>query len=257
LPGYILPIFPALAIILGVEAECIWNGERTRLAHSHLAQAVVLVQATVFLTFALLLALGIGAGIYLHRKGGVLESGALTALLGLVLVAVLIAASWRILGKSRAAIVSPLAVMPCIILVAMTVLLPRIYESLSIKPLTLQIDDALQPEEDLILFHNDRQYTPVFYNEGRVEFYQGGPLMQGQPRPDKLDEETAAQLIEALKREQREGQPSAIVIALPGRRNDLQRDPRFHTEPVGQQDKVAALRVRLNATTIQPAESQP
>jgi hypothetical protein len=139
----------------------------------------------------------------------------------------------------------------------MTVLLPRIYESLSIKPLTLQIDDALQPEEDLILFHNDRQYTPVFYNEGRVEFYQGGPLMQGQPRPDKLDEETAAQLIEALKREQREGQPSAIVIALPGRRNDLQRDPRFHTEPVGQQDKVAALRVRLNATTIQPAESQP
>jgi 4-amino-4-deoxy-L-arabinose transferase-like glycosyltransferase len=63
LPGYILPIFPALAIILGFEVERVWNGERTRLT-----------QASMFLTFALLLALGVGAGIYLHRKGGVLDS---------------------------------------------------------------------------------------------------------------------------------------------------------------------------------------
>jgi 4-amino-4-deoxy-L-arabinose transferase-like glycosyltransferase len=245
LPGYILPIFPALAIILGFEAERIWNGERTRLT-----------QASVFLTFALLIAISIGAGIYLHRKSGVLDSAAVTALLGLLCTAVVIAAIWRTLGRARAAVASPLAVMPCIILVAVTVLLPRVYGSLSIKPLALQIDAALKPEEDLILFHADRQYTPVFYNEGRVEFYQGGPFIHGQPRPDELDDATATQLVEALKQEQREGESSAILIALPGRREDLQQDPRFQTEPVGQHGQVAALRVRLNPAAVQPAGSR-
>jgi 4-amino-4-deoxy-L-arabinose transferase-like glycosyltransferase len=241
LPGYILPIFPALAIVLGFEVERIWNGERTRVA-----------QASILLTFVLLLALSVGAGIYLHKKAGVLSSGAIPALLGLVCTAVLIAVNWKALGKARAAVVSPLVVMPCIIFVAVTVLLPRVYPSLSIKPLTQQIDAALKPEEDLILFHADRQYTPVFYNEGRVEFYPGGPVVEGQLRPDELDAETAAQLVHALKQEQSEGESSAILIALPGRRHDLQRDPRFQTEPVGQHGQLAALRVSLKSAALQP-----
>jgi hypothetical protein len=118
----------------------------------------------------------------------------------------------------------------------------------------LQIDAALKPEEDLILFHADRQYTPVFYNEGRVEFYQGGPFFHGQRRPDELDAQTATQLVEALKQEQREGESSAILLALPGRRSDLQQDPRFQTEPVGQHGQLAALRVRLNPAAVQSRE---
>jgi hypothetical protein len=186
----------------------------------------------------------------------VFDSAAVTALLGLLFTAVLIAASWRALGRARAAIISPLVVMPCLIIVAVTMLVPRIYGSLSIKPLTVQIDAALQPGEDLILFHADRQYTPVFYNEGRVEFYRGNPALQGRARRDELDDETATQLIKALQHEQREGETSAILIALPGRRDDLQNDPRFQIEPVGEYEKLAALRVRLNSATAGAGESR-
>jgi 4-amino-4-deoxy-L-arabinose transferase-like glycosyltransferase len=235
LPGYILPLFPALAVILGFEAERMWSGERTRLT-----------QTSIFLTFTLLLSLGVGSGIYLHQKGGVLNSSAVTALLGLLGAASLIAANWRTLGKARAAVASPLAVMPCIMLVAVTFLFPRVYQSLSLKPLSLQIAAALKPEEDIILFHTDRQYAPVFYNEGRVEFYKGSQILHGMARGDELDVETAAQLVQALKYEQTEGELSAILITSPGRRDDLQRDPRFQTERVGQHGKIAALRVRLN-----------
>ncbi|HEX8235045.1 MAG TPA: glycosyltransferase family 39 protein [Abditibacteriaceae bacterium] len=249
LPGYILPIFPALAVVLGFEAERIWNSERTWDGERTNGTRTGLEQALIFLTFALLLTLGVGAGIYLHRKGGVLDSGTVTALLGLLCTGGLIAATWTIVGKARAAVISPVAIMPCIILVAVTVLFPRVYQSLSLKPLSLQIAAALKPQEEIILFHTDRQYAPVFYNEGRVKFYKGSRILHGMARGDELDVEIAAQLIEALKYEQSEGKSSVILITSPGRRNDLQRDPRFQTEMVGQYGRIAALRVSLNSAT--------
>jgi hypothetical protein len=63
-------------------------------------------------------------------------------------------------------------------------------------------------------------------------------------------------LVKALQHEQSVGESSAILIALPGRLNDLQSDPRFRTEPVGQHGNLAALRVRLNPAAVGADESR-
>jgi 4-amino-4-deoxy-L-arabinose transferase-like glycosyltransferase len=249
LPGYILPIFPAMAIILGSEVERVWNGASTRMAHVRLAQA------SVVLTFVLLLALGAGAGIYLHRKAEVFDSAAVTALLGLLFTGVIIVANWRAVGRARAAIISPLLVMPCLIIVAVTVLLPRIYGSLSIKPLTVQIDAALSPRKTSSCSTPTGSIRRCFTTRAvssstRAALFTGPARARRTRCPNGHATGGGAETGATRRRIERDSH------RLPGRRNDLQQDPRFQTEPVGQHGQLAALRVRLNPATVQHEEGK-
>jgi hypothetical protein len=238
LPGYVLPIFPAMAIVLGAEVERVWNNQATRWG-----------QFAVVPSLLLLLLSGAAVGGYLQKKG-VLDS-AVAAFAGLILAVVVIAIAWRTMGKSRAAVLSPVIVTACLVAGITLFVFPRIHddEKVGVKPLALQIAQLLKPNEDIVLFHRDRIYAPVFYNAGRVEFYQGGRIVQGVAHGEQFDVETATQLIQALKHEQSEGESSAILIATRGRREVLQRDARFVTQAVAQQGKYAALRVSLRPGT--------
>ncbi|HWP45465.1 MAG TPA: glycosyltransferase family 39 protein, partial [Blastocatellia bacterium] len=59
LPGYILPVFPALAIIIGAELERVWNGEKTPV-----------IKIALWLTALLLLAIGVAFIIYVGWQDG-------------------------------------------------------------------------------------------------------------------------------------------------------------------------------------------
>lgn len=81
----------------------------------------------------------------------------------------------------------------------------------------------------------------------RVVFYDKGRLLQGIAKGDELDAETPADLLLALRREQREGESSLIVLTKSRQHSELQRDTRFHTQVIGQQDDMMALRIALRA----------
>jgi hypothetical protein len=109
-----------------------------------------------------------------------------------MLAAVIIAVKLAQCGPDARGVASPLAAMPCINIVAVTVLLPlRPYGSLSIHASCIAIDAALKPEEDLSLFPPTGSIRRVFYNEGRVEFLPGRPVFHGQRCPEDLDAQTA------------------------------------------------------------------
>jgi 4-amino-4-deoxy-L-arabinose transferase-like glycosyltransferase len=92
LAGYILPAFPALAIILGLEAERLWSGEKTRLLRA----------AGVLNTLAIAIAMGVGVS-YLRKKGFSMQ-GWEAVVFGVPLVLGLATMVAVLLGRARAAV---------------------------------------------------------------------------------------------------------------------------------------------------------
>lgn len=252
LAGYILPIFPALAIVLGLEVERVWSGARTK-PHGFAMGASALVPVLV----------GVGLVGYLERKG-LAPTGAaalspfLPALVGLGMGA----AYWRsrknaaagrveaadgverVDSAGRAAVYGPALAQLCLIVVAGSVFLPQLSKTKSLKPLSLQVASSLKPGEQIAFYKKQRSYAPVFYAEGRVAFYEKNRPLQRDTndlaRGDELDLTTPAALVSALERPPH---LSLIVITSAQAARELEIDPRFQTQRVANQGDVAALRV--------------
>lgn len=174
LPGYILPAFPAAAILAGREADRFLSGADDLVS-----------KAEGILTAILVAALGVACLAYAGVK--------------LAMVAALAAISLALflLGRRGAFLASSVSTALGVVVGIVLVLAPRLNAELSRRDLALMASSALRPGEK-IAFYRIREYAPVFYAEGRVVCG-----IQG----DVLNAQSPNQLLQALN------SSSLIVIA--------------------------------------------
>ena len=220
LPGYILPSFPALALIAGHEIERYMDGERNPVLNvcAWLTGVTMLVLAAAFL-------------IYLHRELG---SGAFAP--GLFRYApVLIAAGaifFLLRNKRSQFIASGAAFTISLILVSVAQLSPKLSGKVSLRDLSVKAAAALRAGEK-IAFYLDKEYAPVFYAEGRV--------VCGVGEGDVLNAYSPDEIVNAA-----EGEESLVVITYLEKAGDLQSHPRLRTESIAVQGREVALRVSVS-----------
>lgn len=218
LPGYLLPVFPALAIIIGVEVEQFLR-QRSRV---HIVAGG--------LTSLLLIAIGVAFIIYTGRQA-IDASGLRTVLIWMPLVAAIVSAAFFVIAKSRAFIMSATAVVISVIAGSVLLLFPVLNETKSLRTLSVQTAAALKPGERIGFFLM-KEFAPVFYSEGRVVCGVGNGTLLNALHTDKL--------VEVLKNE-----PSLIVFTTSNWVTNLESDPRLTTELIGTQRNARAIRVTL------------
>jgi 4-amino-4-deoxy-L-arabinose transferase-like glycosyltransferase len=219
LPGYILPVFPALAVILGAEVERFWRGEAGRT-----------LRAAAWLTGLSLAGMGIGFIVFL-RSESVSMSGWRALLDGLPLTVALVSVVALVANKSRAFVANAAGVVISVILAAVILLFPTWQDEVSLKSLSLEAAAALGPGEK-IGFYLKKEFAAVFYAEGRVlcEPRRGGTFYA-------LHQNMLADALES--------ESSLIVITDSKWREGLEKDSRFTTEFIAAQGESLALRVAL------------
>ena len=219
LPGYILPVSPALALIVGAEVQRVWRGEVSRT-----------LRAAAWLTALTLAGMGIGFLVFLHNES-VNISGWRAMLDGLPLATALVSLIALAAHKSRAFTASVAAVVIGVILAAVILLFPTLHDEVSLKALSLEAAAALRPGEK-IGFYLKKEFAPVFYAEGRVlcEPRRGGTFYA-------LHQDMLAEALES--------EPSLIVITDSKWLEGLEKVSRFTTEFIAAQGDSVALRVAL------------
>ena len=219
LPGYILPISPAIAIIIGAEIERVWDGDRARVLK--LAQLMTA-----------LCVLGIGVGLIIFaRREAVSLGGPAGPLLFLPLMIAALSLVMLGAGKRRWFIAGSAAVVLSAILCTVVNLLPVLRDEVSLKPLSLEAAAALGPGEK-IGFYLKKDFAAVFYSEGRVLC---------SPRRG----ETFYALHQDMLADALASEPSLIVITDSHWLAGLEGDSRFETEIIATQGESVALRVTL------------
>jgi 4-amino-4-deoxy-L-arabinose transferase-like glycosyltransferase len=219
LPGYLLPVFPALAIILGAELARFLSGERTRL-----------LKISASLTALLMVILAGGFIWYLKKQGVQFSGGQIIFFVLPVLFAGLCV--WAMLqAKRREAIACIAAVVLSIIVGGSSLLFPKLNDEISLKKLSLEAAAALRPNEK-IGFYILKEFAAVFYAEGRVVCDVGEGDVLNALREDKL--------VPPL-----EIYPSLIFITRERWIEGLMKDRRFTVEFIAQQDEFYAFRVQL------------
>jgi 4-amino-4-deoxy-L-arabinose transferase-like glycosyltransferase len=219
LPGYILPAFPALAIIVGDQLERFAAGSRDSL-----------MQAAAWTTLLLIALIATGFAVYLYREG-IAADGWCVIYYILPMVMALAAMATLIAKKRSAFIAGTTGVMVSVIACAVVVLTPKLSDELTLKQLSLEAAAALRPGERMAFFVL-KEYAPVFYSEGRV--------VCGIGDTDVLNALSEDALADALRSES-----SFIVITTEKWRGGLERDTRFTTQLLARQRDALALRVSL------------
>lgn len=219
LPGYILPIFPALAVIIGAEVERVWEGDRNRA-----------LRGALWMTALTLVCIGAAFMIYLHRES--VEIGGWRVLLvGLPLAMALVSVVVLAAHKCRAFVASAAGVVLSIVFASVILFFPRLHDEVSLKSLSLEAAAALRRGEK-IGFYLKKEFAPVFYAEGRVlcEPRRGTTFYA-------LHQDM---LVDAL-----ESESSLILITDSRWLEGLENDTRFTTEFIAAQEDSLALRVVL------------
>jgi len=219
LPSYILPAFPALAIIVGVEIERFWRGARDRL-----------LQVAAWLTAASAIALGIALLVYLRQEALLgFDFHAVFCVTPLMLA--LLTATAMAIGKRRAVVIGASATLLSLVVGATISLLPHLNETEGLKRLSLAVAAELQPGEKMTFYQN-KNYAPVFYGAGRA--------VTSPQRGEGLNSFELREVVAAL-----DSEGSLIVITTAGNQSVFTNNPRFDAEVIGQQGNHRALRVRL------------
>ncbi|HEY3137195.1 MAG TPA: glycosyltransferase family 39 protein [Blastocatellia bacterium] len=219
LPGYILPISPALALIIGVEIEDFWRGDRGRARKT----ALWLTALTV---------IGMGVALIAYSRGEAPDAHGWPVALEFLPLAIAVGSIVALAGnKHRVFVAATAGVVMTIILASVVLLFPTLSDEVSMKTLSLEAAAALRPGEK-IGFYLKKEFAPVFYAEGRVlcEPKRGGTFYA-------LHEQM---LYEALEHEK-----SMIVITKPNWVEGLKADARFSTEFIAGQGDSLAFRVSL------------
>lgn len=218
LPGYLLPVFPALAIIIGVEVEQFLR-QRNR-AHTIAA----------WLTALLLLAIGIAFVLYSRRLG--VDRVVLNRLVLIIpILCALLAIFMLAYRERRGFIIIATAVVMSVIVGAVLLLFPALNETASLRTLSRQAAAALKPRERVAFFLM-KEFAPVFYADGRVVCGVGNGTLLNALHTDKL--------VEVL-----ESEPSLVVFTTSNWVEDLESDPRLATELIASQRNARAIRVTL------------
>jgi 4-amino-4-deoxy-L-arabinose transferase-like glycosyltransferase len=238
LPGYVLPAFPALAIILGMEAELIWNrkiGRGVTAVRLGTALSMVLL-ALVFVIPAYL------PGVAPEKVSRSIqpfldtEPGRIAIWIPLVLAAAALVG--YLSGKVRMLLLGPAAVFTSVLACGIAFMPASLSETFGLKSLSVQAANELRPGEK-IAFYIDKEYAPVFYAQGRV--------VCGPGIGDVLDALSPNDIASTVKAE-----GSLIVITTQNWESGLETDERLQTDLIGRQGRALALRV-----TLQPGGPSP
>jgi 4-amino-4-deoxy-L-arabinose transferase-like glycosyltransferase len=219
LPSYILPAFPALAVIIGLEVEDFWRGEREwRLT------------TAAWLTALSVIAFAIALPVYLHQEALLgFNMDAIFYIAPLILAIVTVVAMAT--SRRRAVIISTAATVLSLVIGATMVLLPRLDDEIGLKRLALAVAAELRPGEKMTFYQN-KNYAPVFYGAGRA--------ITSPKRGEGLNSFELEEVIAAL-----ESEASLIVITTASNQSLFTDNPLFDAEMIGQQGNHRALRVRL------------
>ncbi len=219
LPGYLLPVFPALSIILGAELERLLNGERTQI-----------LKISAWLTAVTMVGMASGFIWYLKIEGVQLIGGQTLFFVLPVLLAALTV--WAIAkAKMREMIACVAVVVVSLVVGGVSLLFPKLNDEISLKRLSLDAAAALAPDEK-IGFYILKEFSPVFYAQGRVICGTGEGDVLNALREDKL--------VPPL-----EIYPSIIFITRERWVEGLKKDQRFSIEFIAQQGEYYAFRVKL------------
>lgn len=217
LPGYILPAFPAAALIVGAELQRVWQGERS-------------ASLTAGLRLTALAAIAMAAGFLLYLRGEAITVQGLNVLPALIPLGFALAGSLAALARrGRAFVGATVGFVLSIIVASIIIVLPSLSEQVSLKRLSLEAAAELKPGEK-IAFYLNKEYAPVFYAEGRV--------VCGIGEGDVLNAYSPQEIASALDVE-----TSLIVITTTNWEGDLVRDGRFEVDLIGRQGKESAFRV--------------
>lgn len=224
LPGYILPVFPALAIIIGAEVERFLSSERTALH-----------KAAAWMTALMLVGVGTALVVFARREG-ITAEGWKVALVWLP-SAIAIAAVVLLIGRREKAFVAAVtSAIACAVIVIVTVGVPILSERLSLKRLSLEAAAALRPDEKSTFFVM-KEFAPLFYTEGRVICGVGGNHV--------LNAMSESQLAEAM-----EGKPSLVVFTTNEWLRNLEKSRVFAVEHIGSQNRAVVVRVTFKGSAI-------
>ena len=219
LPSYILPAFPALAIIVGFEVERFWRGERDRW-----------LTAAAWLTALAVIAFAAALPVYLYqeaRLGFDRDAIFYSAPVGLALAT----AAAMAMSRRRIVITGTAATVLSLVIGITIVLLPHVDDEIGLKRLSLAVADHLRPGEKMS-FYQDKNYAPVFYAEGRA--------VTSPERGEGLNSFELKEVVTAL-----ENEASLIVITTASNQPVFTDNPQFDAEMIAQQGNHRALRVRL------------
>jgi 4-amino-4-deoxy-L-arabinose transferase-like glycosyltransferase len=218
LPGYILPVFPALAFFMAVQIERLL--ERTEMGSNRW-----LLLATAALLFIVSLALP-----YFARKEFQVDTIS-QLLLAFVPFAAAIGLTVACLRRNAwLSILSLVAMSPLIAIAITSLLFPGIENKSSLAPLSRVAAREMRPGEKMIFF-NYMQYSPHFYTNGRVVRGIDGEAIRAD-NPDEL----------ALYLAPHE---SLLCIARKRQLEQITDDPRFEASVIGSQRDLILLRLSL------------
>lgn len=233
LPGYILPAFPAFAIILASQVERLWNGDRSQL----------LVGAAA-LNAIVLTVVGAALDYYLVKKGLSLPGGAVSLALP-VLFGIVGLGALMVKGKARGAVWAP-----ALFVVGLTVmsnaLLPQLSNKMGDRDISTRVASLLRADEDIVFYKLKKDYAYTFYANGRIAFYKGGRIIQGMSTGDDLDIENRHELQEALETERLENEHSIVFVTQTKWRSHFQPNRQFVATLIAEEGDTLAYRVSLH-----------
>jgi len=210
LPGYILPIFPAVALIVGEELDRWWNDEQP----SRLKMLSVL-------TAALIIAVGIGSGIVLQRELGVAARDAWMMGSIAILIALAYLSFLWLRGGRVATLFLPFG-LAVIVIAAAHLVFPGLGRRESLKELSLAAVEAALPAERLIFFVNQ---------DHGVNFYATGlPL-----RDNRSDLVTVFSSDEIVLLVEASRSQSILVASRKRWRDGVMKSEKLQTEMIGEQ----------------------
>ena len=210
LPGYILPIFPAIALLVGKALNDWWSDESTA------------PRAQSYLTAALIAAAGVGSGIVLQRVLGVNTRDAW--LMGSVaILAAVVYVGLHIFKNGRTATLFLPVGLAVIVIAATHLVFPGLGNRESLKKLSLMAVAAALPSERLVFFVN---------HDHGINFYATGlPLRDNRSElvtVTSIDE--IALLIEASRSQ-------SLLIISPRRWSDgVTKAEKLQVEKIGEQE---------------------
>ena len=234
LPSYILPIFPALAIILGAEIESLWSS--TKIEQTAILRRIAWVNALIWALLG-------GVGLVLRHKEPFFSLA--TTLLFAALCVGGIATILALRGRHlKAAIFAPAAAILGVMTTAFFIL-PTMSKDYSLSEYSKSVASQMRPGEKMAFYQFKKQYVHVFYGEGRVVYYGNGVPLKNISTGDDIGLESREDLLKALRYEKGKGESSLVVLTLRILQNALENDPAFSAQEIAQHKNTVAIRLSL------------
>lgn len=216
LPGYILPVFPGLALLVAQEVDRLFSTYQE-------------MRRWILLSISLILLIGIGLAIFSQKEYGI-STFAQASLLSTSLLAMI---SLIVAYRKQHSLLTVLTMLLFSSLLAINIalfLFVGIENKASLVPLARLTAENLKVDERL-LFFNYQSYTPFFYTNGRIVHDNQAEAIKIYQR-----EELAQNLA---------GHESMLCIMPEAQLKEVTDDQRFTTKLIGRQRNICLIRISL------------